>query len=235
MDKTTDLHQHCSRSSPQKLETASQITRDAVTTISKTASQYLKTASNYSRLESIEQFLNNFANEPNETNMNNLESDDEAVDTPLVSPFPPSDNDSDDEEVLNKLIEEAPSFDGLKPQPLLNSPSLDVSLGDVIGPETTIKPHSPDSSRMNGSRLFNKLKNTASPHHGQSHPKGRYQEKAKNKASKNDKTGLGMEKTVKDKAKSKPESQSSQKVNRKVNWSKSKSTQVNSEAKVKKI
>ncbi|GKG41659.1 hypothetical protein Tco_0473410, partial [Tanacetum coccineum] len=33
------------------------------------------------------------------------------------------------------------------------------------------------------------------------------------KQSENDKTGLGMEKTVKDKAKSKPESQSSQKVN----------------------
>ncbi|GKA92505.1 hypothetical protein Tco_0814430 [Tanacetum coccineum] len=45
------------------------------------------------------------------------------------------------------------------------------------------------------------------------------------KQRQNDKTGLGMEKTVKDKAKSKPESQSSQKVNRKVNWSKSKSTQ----------
>ncbi|GJX62316.1 putative reverse transcriptase domain-containing protein, partial [Tanacetum coccineum] len=44
------------------------------------------------------------------------------------------------------------------------------------------------------------------------------------KQRQNDKTGLGMEKTVKDKAKSKPESQSSQKVNRKVNWSKSKST-----------
>ncbi|GJX10221.1 hypothetical protein Tco_0200080 [Tanacetum coccineum] len=44
------------------------------------------------------------------------------------------------------------------------------------------------------------------------------------KQSQNDKTELGMEKTVKDKAKSKPESQSSQKVNRKVNWSKSKST-----------
>ncbi|GJS71786.1 hypothetical protein Tco_0704627 [Tanacetum coccineum] len=44
------------------------------------------------------------------------------------------------------------------------------------------------------------------------------------KQSQNDKTRLGMEKTVKDKAKSKPESQSSQKVNRKVNWSKSKST-----------
>ncbi|GKF34531.1 hypothetical protein Tco_0107731, partial [Tanacetum coccineum] len=58
-----------------------------------------------SRLESIKQFINNFANQPNETNMNNLESDDEAVDTPLVSPFPPSDNDSDDEEVLNELIQ----------------------------------------------------------------------------------------------------------------------------------
>ncbi|GJX86389.1 reverse transcriptase domain-containing protein [Tanacetum coccineum] len=55
------------------------------------------------------------------------------------------------------------------------------------------------------------------------------------KQSQNEKTGLGMEKTVKDKAKSKPESQSSQKVNRKVNWSKSKSTQVNPGAKVKEI
>ncbi|GJW85401.1 hypothetical protein Tco_0158546 [Tanacetum coccineum] len=58
-----------------------------------------------SRLESIEQFLNNFANQPNETNMNNLESDDESVDTPLVSPFLHSDNDSDDGEVLNELSE----------------------------------------------------------------------------------------------------------------------------------
>ncbi|GJT05001.1 hypothetical protein Tco_0839463 [Tanacetum coccineum] len=37
--------------------------------------------------------------------MNDLESDDESVDTPLVSPFPYSDNDSDDGEVLNELIE----------------------------------------------------------------------------------------------------------------------------------
>ncbi|GJZ88945.1 hypothetical protein Tco_0660727 [Tanacetum coccineum] len=58
-----------------------------------------------SLLESIEQFLNDFANQPNETNMNNLESDDEAVDTTLVSSFPHSDNDSGDEEVLNELIE----------------------------------------------------------------------------------------------------------------------------------
>ncbi|GKA28057.1 MAK10-like protein [Tanacetum coccineum] len=43
-DKTMDLHQHLSRISTQKLETASQITRDAVTTHTKTASQDLKTA-----------------------------------------------------------------------------------------------------------------------------------------------------------------------------------------------
>ncbi|GKA18619.1 hypothetical protein Tco_0698534 [Tanacetum coccineum] len=43
---------------------------------------------------------------------------------------------------------EVPSFDGLEPQPLLNSPSLDVSLGDIIGPKPPIKPYSPDSSRM---------------------------------------------------------------------------------------
>ncbi|GJR83665.1 monocopper oxidase-like protein SKU5 [Tanacetum coccineum] len=39
-----------------------------------------------------------------ETNMNNLESDDEAIDTPLVSPFPHS-GDSDDDEFLNELSE----------------------------------------------------------------------------------------------------------------------------------
>ncbi|GKA32653.1 hypothetical protein Tco_0719020 [Tanacetum coccineum] len=58
-----------------------------------------------SRLESIEQFLDNFANHPNETDMNDLEYDDKSVDTPLVSPFPHSDNDSDNGEVLNELIE----------------------------------------------------------------------------------------------------------------------------------
>ncbi|GJZ05314.1 hypothetical protein Tco_0538589 [Tanacetum coccineum] len=45
---------------------------------------------------------------------------------------------------------EIPSFDETKPQPqpLPNCPSLDVSLGDTIGPEPPIKPHSPDSSRV---------------------------------------------------------------------------------------
>ncbi|GKA08610.1 putative reverse transcriptase domain-containing protein [Tanacetum coccineum] len=47
-DKTTNLHQHLSRISTQKLKTASQITRDAVTTHLKTASQDLKTASDWS-------------------------------------------------------------------------------------------------------------------------------------------------------------------------------------------
>ncbi|GJU08452.1 ribonuclease H-like domain-containing protein [Tanacetum coccineum] len=44
-DKTTDLHQHLSRISTQKLETASQITCDAVTTHLKMASHDLQTAS----------------------------------------------------------------------------------------------------------------------------------------------------------------------------------------------
>ncbi|GJV06349.1 hypothetical protein Tco_1344005 [Tanacetum coccineum] len=57
-----------------------------------------------SRLVSIERFLNNFANQHNESNMIDFESDDESVDTPLISPFPQSDNDSDDGEVLNELI-----------------------------------------------------------------------------------------------------------------------------------
>ncbi|GJY21682.1 hypothetical protein Tco_0394248 [Tanacetum coccineum] len=44
-DKTTNLHQHLSRISTQKLETASQITRDAIITHLKTTSQDLQTAS----------------------------------------------------------------------------------------------------------------------------------------------------------------------------------------------
>ncbi|GJW42282.1 hypothetical protein Tco_0071081 [Tanacetum coccineum] len=58
-----------------------------------------------SRLESIEQFLNRFADQPNETNINDHESDDGSVETPLVSPFTHSDNDSDNKEVLNELSE----------------------------------------------------------------------------------------------------------------------------------
>ncbi|GJV10912.1 hypothetical protein Tco_1352453 [Tanacetum coccineum] len=37
--------------------------------------------------------------------MNDHKSNDKSVDIPLVSPFPHSDNDSDDDEVLNELIE----------------------------------------------------------------------------------------------------------------------------------
>nr|GEZ29519.1 ribonuclease H-like domain-containing protein [Tanacetum cinerariifolium] len=54
---------------------------------------------------------------------------------------------------------EVPSFDGSEPQPLLNSPSLDVSLGDVIDPKPLIKPHSPDSSRMKVKENHKKDKN----------------------------------------------------------------------------
>nr|GEW63933.1 homeodomain-like protein [Tanacetum cinerariifolium] len=42
--------------------------------------------------------------------MNDLESDDESVDTPLISPFPHSDNDSDDGEVLNELSEKFTAY-----------------------------------------------------------------------------------------------------------------------------
>nr|GEX61662.1 hypothetical protein [Tanacetum cinerariifolium] len=58
-----------------------------------------------SRLESIERFLDHFTDQPIETSINDPEFDDETVDTPLVSSFPHSDNDSDDEEVLNELSE----------------------------------------------------------------------------------------------------------------------------------
>ncbi|GJS83663.1 hypothetical protein Tco_0750204 [Tanacetum coccineum] len=55
--------------------------------------------------KSIERFLNRFTDQPNETSINDPESDDGLVDTPLVSPFPHYDNDSDAEEVLNELSE----------------------------------------------------------------------------------------------------------------------------------
>ncbi|GKA27840.1 hypothetical protein Tco_0714008 [Tanacetum coccineum] len=68
---------------------------------------------------------------------------------------------------------EVPSFDGPEPQPLLNSQSLDVSLGDVIGLEPPIKPHSPDSSRK---KVVDYLttQTPPSPHMENSHPKGVY-------------------------------------------------------------
>ncbi|GKB41728.1 hypothetical protein Tco_0886670 [Tanacetum coccineum] len=68
---------------------------------------------------------------------------------------------------------EVPSFNGPEPQPLLNSPSLAVSLGDVISPEPPIKPHSPDSSRM---KVVDYLttQTPPSPHVANSHPKGVY-------------------------------------------------------------
>nr|GEU28917.1 hypothetical protein [Tanacetum cinerariifolium] len=55
-----------------------------------------------SRLENVKQFLNGFVNLSNEIVMDDLEPDDELVDTPLVSPCLDSDDDdSNDGEVLN--------------------------------------------------------------------------------------------------------------------------------------
>nr|GEV00499.1 reverse transcriptase domain-containing protein [Tanacetum cinerariifolium] len=58
-----------------------------------------------SRLENIDQFLNGFTQPPNEIDMDDLEPDDESVDTPLFSPFIDLNDDSNDGEVLNELEE----------------------------------------------------------------------------------------------------------------------------------
>ncbi|GKB24969.1 hypothetical protein Tco_0864370 [Tanacetum coccineum] len=53
----------------------------------------------------FEQLFNDFMNPPGVLEMDDLESDDESVDTPLVSPFLDSDDESDDGEVLNEIDE----------------------------------------------------------------------------------------------------------------------------------
>ncbi|GJT17396.1 hypothetical protein Tco_0876102 [Tanacetum coccineum] len=53
-DKTMDLHQHCSRISPQKLETSSQITRDAITNPTTMASQDIAMADCLNKLSNQE-------------------------------------------------------------------------------------------------------------------------------------------------------------------------------------
>nr|GEU76480.1 hypothetical protein [Tanacetum cinerariifolium] len=58
-----------------------------------------------SRLERINRFLNGFTQQPHEIDVDDLEPDDELVDTPLVSPFLDLDDDSVDSEVLNELEE----------------------------------------------------------------------------------------------------------------------------------
>nr|GFA06387.1 hypothetical protein [Tanacetum cinerariifolium] len=77
---------------------------------------------------------------------------------------------SDIEACTTLSSREVPNFDGPEPQPLSNSPSLDVSLGDVIGPEPPIKPHSPDSSGM---KVVDHLTTQTPPstHVANSHPK----------------------------------------------------------------
>nr|GEW61159.1 Gag-Pol polyprotein [Tanacetum cinerariifolium] len=56
-----------------------------------------------SRLENNDQFLNGFTQQPNENDVDDLEPDDESVDTPLVYPFLDSDDASNDGKVLNEL------------------------------------------------------------------------------------------------------------------------------------
>ncbi|GKB54883.1 hypothetical protein Tco_0905636 [Tanacetum coccineum] len=51
----------------------------------------------------FEQLLNDFRNPPDVLEMDDLESDNKSVDTPFISPFIDSDDESDDGEVLNEL------------------------------------------------------------------------------------------------------------------------------------
>nr|GEV11524.1 MAK10-like protein [Tanacetum cinerariifolium] len=44
---------------------------------------------------------------------------------------------------IEKITREVPSFNGSKPQPLLNNPSSDINLGEERGLKPPIKPHSP--------------------------------------------------------------------------------------------
>nr|GEY39631.1 zf-CCHC domain-containing protein/DUF4219 domain-containing protein/UBN2 domain-containing protein [Tanacetum cinerariifolium] len=53
----------------------------------------------------FEQLLDDFMNPPNELVMDDSESDTESYETPLVSPFLDSDDESDDGEVINELNE----------------------------------------------------------------------------------------------------------------------------------
>ncbi|GJR67040.1 hypothetical protein Tco_0013105 [Tanacetum coccineum] len=55
--------------------------------------------------QNIDQFLYGFTQPRNEIDMDDLEPDDESVDTPLVSHFLESDDDFDDGEVINELEE----------------------------------------------------------------------------------------------------------------------------------
>ncbi|GJW79818.1 hypothetical protein Tco_0143793 [Tanacetum coccineum] len=53
----------------------------------------------------IERLLNDFIDLPDVLEMDDLESDNESIDTPFVSPFLDSDNELDDRDVLNELDE----------------------------------------------------------------------------------------------------------------------------------
>nr|GEU86282.1 hypothetical protein [Tanacetum cinerariifolium] len=76
-----------------------------------------------SRLESIKRFFNNFANQPNKTNMNDLEPDDESVDTPLISPFPH----------LNELIDKFTAYlDHFLPMNIISRKAYDTIMVEAL-------------------------------------------------------------------------------------------------------
>ncbi|GKB27105.1 hypothetical protein Tco_0866506 [Tanacetum coccineum] len=77
----------------------------------------------------FEQLLNDFMNLPGVLEMDDLESDDESVDTPLVSPF----LDSDDGEVLNEIDEYGNAGNFYRNIMINNVDGNDLTFSCVIG------------------------------------------------------------------------------------------------------
>ncbi|GJS90824.1 hypothetical protein Tco_0773460 [Tanacetum coccineum] len=83
-----------------------------------------------SRLEIIDQFLDGLTQPSNEIYIDDLEPDDESVDTPLVSPFLDSDDDSDDGEVLNEKF--AAYFDPFLPMNIITHKAYNTIMVDGL-------------------------------------------------------------------------------------------------------
>ncbi|GJY43533.1 hypothetical protein Tco_0431746 [Tanacetum coccineum] len=85
----------------------------------------------------FEQLLDDFMNLPNVLEIDYLESDDESVDTPLVSPFLDSDDESDDGEVLDELDELdekfVANFDPFLPMNIITRKAYNTVNGKELG------------------------------------------------------------------------------------------------------
>ncbi|GJY43500.1 hypothetical protein Tco_0431713 [Tanacetum coccineum] len=81
----------------------------------------------------FEKLLNDFMNPPDVFEMDDLESDNELVDTPLVSPFIDSDEESNDGEVLDELNEYRNAGNFYRNR-RINSDGCDLAFSCIIEP-----------------------------------------------------------------------------------------------------